>query len=263
MEEQKQPDAMNNEDNQDQSSQQQPTVETDQPTDSEQNSQSQESAEPVSATVEPETSDEQPSQQQETTSSANTEQLEAEIENLKQQLEQEKQQRETINAQAKRLAADFENFRRRSEQQQEEIKTNVKRDILTEILPIVDNLERARSQIKPETDGEMNIHKSYQGVYKQLVDVMKNLGVSKMRPEGEPFDPYYHEAMMREPSNEYSEGTVIEEFRAGYLLDDTVLRHAMVKVASAPESSQQQENENENETSENNNNDNENEEQPA
>ncbi len=170
-----------------------------------------------------------------TEESANTEQLQREIQALQQKLEQETQQREAITAQAKRLAADFENFRRRSETQKEEIKQNEKRETLSKILEIVDNFERARSQIKPATDGEKNIHKSYQGVYKQLVEALKSLGVSKMRPEGEPFDPYYHEAMLREPSSEYAEGIVIEQLRSGYMLGDDVLRHAMVKVASAPE----------------------------
>ncbi len=169
------------------------------------------------------------------------EQLQAEIQTLQQKLEEEIQNREAITAQAKRLAADFENFRRRSEAHREEVKQNVKRETLTKILEIVDNFERARSQIKPATDGEMNIHKSYQGVYKQLVEALKNLGVSKMRPEGEPFDPYYHEAMLREPSSEHAEGTVIEELRSGYLLGDSVLRHAMVKVATAPETSPEEE----------------------
>jgi molecular chaperone GrpE len=180
---------------------------------------------------------------------ANTEQLQAEIKSLQQQLEEETKQREAISAQAKRLAADFENFRRRSETQLEQVKQEQKRETLSKILEIVDNFERARSQIKPATDGEMNIHKSYQGVYKQLVEALKSLGVSKMRPEGEAFDPYYHEAMLREPTEEYAEGTVIEEFRSGYMLDDSVLRHAMVKVAAAPEPSTE---ESEN-TEENNN----------
>ncbi|AFZ48992.1 nucleotide exchange factor GrpE [Dactylococcopsis salina] len=189
-----------------------------------------------------ETAAEGESQEQTATEqSANTEQLQSEIQALQQKLEQETQQRESVTAQAKRLAADFENFRRRSETQKEEIKQNEKRETLSKILEIVDNFERARSQIKPATEGEKNIHKSYQGVYKQLVEAMKSLGVSKMRPEGEPFDPYYHEAMLREPTNEHPEGTVIEELRSGYMLEDTVLRHAMVKVAAAPEPSSQEE----------------------
>jgi molecular chaperone GrpE len=81
----------------------------------------------------------------------------------------------------------------------------------------------------------MTIHKSYQGVYKQLVDCLKRLGVSPMRPEGEQFDPNLHEAVMREPTDEHPEGTVLEELVRGYYLGDRVLRHAMVKVAAPKE----------------------------
>lgn len=234
MDEQKQQDAMNNETVSEEQSSEQNSPENDHP----------------AVSVEAEMTDSQESQEddQNQENSTNTEQLQAEIKSLQQQLEQETQQREAISAQAKRLAADFENFRRRSETQAQKIKQDQKRETLIKILEIVDNFERARSQIKPATDGEMNIHKSYQGVYKQLVEALKSLGVSKMRPEGETFDPYYHEAMLREPSNEHPEGTVIEEFRSGYMLEDSVLRHAMVKVATAPETSSE-----EDESPENNN----------
>jgi molecular chaperone GrpE len=99
----------------------------------------------------------------------------------------------------------------------------------------VDNFERARSQLKPQNDGEMGIHKSYQSVYKQLVDALKRIGVSPMRPEGKDFDPNLHEAVLRQPTDEHPEGTVMEELQRGYFLGDRVLRHALVKVAAAPE----------------------------
>jgi len=99
----------------------------------------------------------------------------------------------------------------------------------------VDNFERARTQIKPANDGEMGIHKSYQGVYKTLVDSLKRLGVSPMRPEGQPFDPSYHEAMMRQYTDEHPEGTVVEQLVRGYTLGEQVLRHALVKVAAPKE----------------------------
>ena len=78
----------------------------------------------------------------------------------------------------------------------------------------------------------MAIHKSYQSVYKQLVDSLKRLGVSPMRPEGQEFDPNLHEAVLREPTDEHPEGTVLEELVRGYFLGERVLRHAMVKVAA-------------------------------
>lgn len=153
---------------------------------------------------------------------------EREIESLKASLEER-------TSQYIRMGADFENFRKRTLKDKEDLEQKIKQNTLQEILPVVDNFERARAQLKPQTDAEMNLHKSYQGVYKQLVDCLKRLGVSAMRPEGKEFDPNLHEAVMREPTSEYPEGTVIEELVRGYYLGDRVLRHALVKVATAPE----------------------------
>ena len=150
---------------------------------------------------------------------------------LKQLLDEKTQQAEFSKAQYARLAADFENFRRRTVKEKENLELQVKKNVITELLPVVDNFERARTQLKPESEGEKAIHSSYQGVYKTLVECLKKMGVSAMRPEGQEFDPNYHEAMLREPSNEYPEGTVIEQLMRGYVLGDIILRHAMVKVA--------------------------------
>ena len=161
--------------------------------------------------------------------------LKQEIEALKQQLEQQTQQADTFKTQYMRIAADFDNFRKRTLKEKEDLEQRVKQNTINELLSVVDNFERARTQLKPSNDGEMAIHKSYQGVYKNFVDSLKRLGVSAMRPEGKPFDPNFHEAMFREPTDEYPEGTVIEQLVRGYLLGDQVLRHAMVKVAAPKE----------------------------
>ncbi|MEH1944509.1 MAG: nucleotide exchange factor GrpE [Nostoc sp.] len=154
---------------------------------------------------------------------------------LTQQIESVKTQLEERSTQYMRIAADFENYRKRTSKEKEELETQIKRNTILELLPVVDNFERARSHLKPQSDGEMTMHKSYQGVYKQLVDSLKRLGVSPMRPEGQEFDPNLHEAVMREPTDEHPEGTVLEELVRGYYLGDRVLRHAMVKVAAPKE----------------------------
>ena len=154
---------------------------------------------------------------------------------MTQKLESLKAQLEERTTQYMRIAADFDNFRKRTQKEKEDSEQQVKRNTITELLQVVDNFERARSQIKPQTDAEQSIHKSYQSVYKQLVDALKRLGVSAMRPEGKEFDPNLHEAVMRQPSNEHPEGTVLEELVRGYFLGDRVLRHAMVKVAAPPD----------------------------
>jgi molecular chaperone GrpE len=146
-----------------------------------------------------------------------------------------KTQSEERQNQYLRLAADFENFRRRTQKEKEDLEVQIKINSLGELLSVVDNFERARSHLKPQTDSELTMHKSYQGVYKDMVDRLKKLGVSPMRSEGQMFDPNLHEAVMREPTDQHPEGTVVEELVAGYMIGERVLRHAMVKVAAAPE----------------------------
>jgi len=159
----------------------------------------------------------------------------ASIKELGQEIETLRAQLEDRTSQYVRIAADFDNFRKRTQKEREEMEDQVKCSTIVELLPVVDNFERARSQIKPQTDAEMNIHKSYQSVYKQLVECLKRIGVAPMRAEGQEFDPNLHEAVLREHTEEHPEGTVIEELVRGYLLGERVLRHAMVKVAAAPE----------------------------
>lgn len=173
----------------------------------------------------------------ETVSAEQVASLKAALDEQTQRLEALKSQLEDREVQYKRLGADFENYRKRVQREKEEQEQAAKCVVVKELLPAIDNFERARAQIKPQTDSEMNIHKSYQSVYKQLVDSLKKIGVSPMRSEGKEFDPNLHEAVMREATNEFPEGTVIEELMRGYMLGERVLRHAMVKVAAPAEES--------------------------
>ncbi len=158
-----------------------------------------------------------------------------EVEALSTKLTEISNQRDAFQSQYLRIAADFDNFRKRSSKEKEDIEVRTKCTTIIELLSVVDNFERARTQIKPQNEGEMGIHKSYQGVYKQLVESLKRIGVSPMRPEGQQFDPNLHEAVMREPTEEHPEGTVMEELQRGYYLGDRILRHSLVKVAAPPE----------------------------
>lgn len=166
---------------------------------------------------------------------AEWEEMEAEIAALEQQVNLLKSQLEERTSQYMRIAADFDNFRKRSQKEKEELDQQVKCNTLGALLPVVDNFERAQAQIKPQTEPEKNIHKSYQSIYKQMVTALKGLGVSPMRPKGQEFNPTLHEAAIQEPTNEYPEGTVIDELIPGYFLGERVLRHAVVKVAAPGE----------------------------
>ena len=156
----------------------------------------------------------------------------AAIAELEEQIAQLKGQLEDRNGQYLRLTADFENYRKRTSREKEDLELQVKCNTISSLLEVVDNFERARAQIKPQNDGEMAVHKSYQSVYKQLVEGLKRVGVAPMRAEGKEFDPNLHEAVMREPTDQHDDGTVIEELVRGYVLGERVLRHAMVKVAT-------------------------------
>tara|TARA_Y100001980_G_C14433964_1_gene221783 strand:+ start:77 stop:811 length:735 start_codon:yes stop_codon:yes gene_type:complete len=156
------------------------------------------------------------------------------ISNNDARLEQLEKEHETLKSQYVRIAADFENFRKRQSRDHDDLKVQLISKALSAILPIVDNFERARQQLKPENEEAQTLHRSYQGLYKQLVDVLKQQGVSPMRVVGQCFDPNFHEAVLREPSDEYKEDIITEELQRGYNLEGKVLRHALVKVSMGP-----------------------------
>ena len=156
------------------------------------------------------------------------------LQQLEHELQTLKQEHETLQSQYMRIAADFDNFRKRQSRDQDDIRQQLVCSTLSEILPVVDNFERARQQLNPEGDEAQALHRSYQGLYKQLVDVLKQQGVARMEVVGQLFDPTLHEAVLREESTEQPEDVVIEELQRGYHLNGKVLRHALVKVSMGP-----------------------------
>ncbi|KAM7256228.1 hypothetical protein ACFE04_011969 [Oxalis oulophora] len=139
-----------------------------------------------------------------------------------------------------RLQADFDNFRKRTEKERFNIRSDAQGEVVETLLPMVDSFERAKHAIKPETETEKKIDTSYQGIYKQLVEIMRSLKVSAIATVGKPFDPLLHEAIAREESHEFKEGIIIQEWRRGFVLGDRLLRPAMVKVSSGPGSKKAQ-----------------------
>ena len=126
-----------------------------------------------------------------------------------------------------RLQADFSNYKRRTEAQKTEyVELGVKK-IVNDLLPVLDNFERALDSI-----GEKD--STYDGILmikNQLTDVLKKEGIVEMKALGEEFDPTYHHAVLTEDSDEYYSGYVIEVLQKGYLINDKTLRPAMVKVS--------------------------------
>jgi molecular chaperone GrpE len=137
----------------------------------------------------------------------------------------------TVKDQFVRMTADFDNFRKRTAAEREALKTSVRGDTVLALIPLIDNFELAKAALKLETEGEKKIDAAYQGLYKQMVEAFRGLGLEAVPGAGAPFDPEVHEAIMREPSEDVPDGHVLEEFRKGFRLGDRLLRPAMVKVA--------------------------------
>lgn len=136
---------------------------------------------------------------------------------------------------SKRLSADFENFKRRVQSEKEQLSTTERSKVMESLLPVIDDFERARTSVVPETDGEEKIANGYQAIYSQLVSIFKDLGLKQVDTVGAQFDPEVHEAVMRAHSDEFAEDVVMEEFRKGFTVNDSLIRPAMVKVSQGPE----------------------------
>lgn len=152
--------------------------------------------------------------------------IEALRENLKEKEEQAAEYLDTLQ----RLKADFENFKKRAIKEQTEFLEVASRNLIQELLPVIDNLERALKASKESNDFEA-LSKGVEMVYAQLMDALKKAGVSEICPHGEEFDPCRHEAVMQVESKKHADNTVVDVLQKGYLLRGRLLRPAAVKVS--------------------------------
>lgn len=139
-----------------------------------------------------------------------------------------KQELEEMTDRYKRLMAEFDNFKKRSSKERETLYNSLISDIITSILPVVDNLEKA---VSTKTEDE-SYKQGVEMVYKQLIDALSNLGVEQIPTVGETFNPEYHEAVSSVQDDTLGEKEIKEEFRKGYKIGDKVIRHSMVVVAN-------------------------------
>lgn len=128
-----------------------------------------------------------------------------------------------------RERADATNIRRRHEEEIAGLRTRVKAQVVRELLPVVDNFERALKHVPKDLGGNDYI-KGVQGVVKQFEKTLAEMGVERIKTVGEHFDPHLHEAVSMEEGEGGSHEIVSEELQAGYHLGDDVIRHAMVRV---------------------------------
>ena len=156
--------------------------------------------------------------------------VEEDIEALRDRLvEKETEAAEYLDT-LQRLKADFENYKKRMLKEQTEFLAVASKDLLMELIPVIDNLERALDASKNAKDSGA-LSKGVEMVYAQLVEVLKKAGVSDIDPQGEEFDPVHHEAVTQVISDEHKDNTIVEVFQKGYLLRGRLLRPASVKVS--------------------------------
>lgn len=129
-----------------------------------------------------------------------------------------------------RERADAINSRRRHDEQIASLRTSTKAHVVSELLPIIDNLERALKHVPEHLANEEYI-KGVQGVVKQFEKTLADIGVQRIQAVGELFDPNVHEAISMEEGDGETE-IVSEELQSGYKIGDNVIRHAMVRVRS-------------------------------
>jgi len=146
-----------------------------------------------------------------------------------QEIEQLKAKLEEADNRILRLQADFDNFRRRTRIDQEASEKYRAQKLITDILPALDNFERA---MKVEADNEQTrvLLQGMDMVYRSMVDALKKEGVEPIEAVGKEFDPHLHQAVMQGEDENYGANVVTDEFQKGYLLKDRVIRPSMVKV---------------------------------
>ena len=139
------------------------------------------------------------------------------------------EQIEQLTDRVTRQMAEFENFRRRTDQEKAQMFGNGQKAIVEKILPVVDNFERGLATVEegadPFADGMLMI-------YKQLLTTLEEIGVKPIEAVGQEFNPDFHNAVMHVEDEEVGENIVVEEFQKGYMMNDSVVRHSMVKVAN-------------------------------
>lgn len=201
-------------------------VETNEDMTEEINTEAEEAAEETAETVSEETVQEKTSGKEK----KKAKKAEAEASKLEKALAESAAALAEANDKYMRVCAEYDNFRKRSVKEREGVYADAYIDALTQILPILDNLERA-AQYSGE-DAEHPLAKGLELTLKSFKEVMEKMGVCEIEALGKQFDPNVHNAVMHVDDENYSENEITEVFMKGYIRGDKVLRYSMVKVAN-------------------------------
>lgn len=130
-----------------------------------------------------------------------------------------------------RVSAEFENYKKRSAREIDEFRKFANESLIREMLTVVDNLERALNSSNNDNQANSHIAEGVDMTLKEILKVFEKFNVKPIVALGKPFDPNFHQAAMREETNERPENTVLNELEKGYMIHDRLLRPAMVVVS--------------------------------
>lgn len=164
--------------------------------------------------------------------SDDTEAVKTESNEINSDFDKLKEDYDKLNNQYLRLAADFDNFRKRQEQERENLLKFGLENTMKKMIEVLDNFERGEKALENVEDCQ-KVKDSFNLVHKQTLEALTKLGLEMIDAENKEFDPNLHEAVMRTPTEEHPENTVISVLQKGYKVGDKVLRPALVNVAAA------------------------------
>jgi molecular chaperone GrpE len=141
-------------------------------------------------------------------------------------------ERDELHDRLLRTKAEFDNYRKRTDRERRELFEAAAADVMHELLPIVDDLERALDASTDEGSADA-YRRGVELIHRQVLDVLRKRGVETLEAVGQDFDPEWHEAVASEPAGDHRDGEVTAEIRRGYRIGSKLLRPAMVKVAKA------------------------------
>ncbi|WP_251520412.1 MULTISPECIES: nucleotide exchange factor GrpE [Staphylococcus] len=159
----------------------------------------------------------------------NTESTDADLDPKDEEIQQLKQDVQENEEKYLRLYAEFENYKRRIQKENQTMKAYKAQDVLNDILPTIDNIERAL-QIDGEDEQFKSLKKGVEMVHESLLNALSKNGLEKIDAEGQQFDPNVHQAVVQDENPDYESGQITQELQSGYKLKERVLRPSMVKV---------------------------------
>lgn len=174
-----------------------------------------------------ETAEKEPDKKEKKAGDKEAKKLRAQVEKLEKQLEEAKAAAAAAEDKYLRLAAEYDNFRKRSQKEREGIYSDAAADCIKELLPVIDNLQRATGFTAPDKVAE-----GLSMILGSLPAVFEKMNITAFGEAGDTFDPNIHNAVMHIEDEEHGEGEIVEVFQQGYSIGERIVRYAMVKVAN-------------------------------